>query len=140
MANIKHLVHINAPASKIYEAITTKEGLQKWWTDKVTGETDHGNTINFHFGPDYYKGMKITALDEDRQVKWQCMVGDPEWVGTTISFDIDVNKDGKSILRFAHDGWQEETDMYGQCTYHWGRYMESLKNVAEGGDGTPHKN
>jgi hypothetical protein len=106
----------------------------------VTGETERGSTIHFHFGRDYHKEMKITSLDENRHVKWECLVGDPEWVGTSVSFDIEVNTDGKSILRFAHNGWQDETDLYGLCTHHWGRYMESLKNVAEGGEGRPNRN
>jgi uncharacterized protein YndB with AHSA1/START domain len=139
MANIRHLVSIKAPAAKIYEAISTKEGLQKWWTDKVTGEAGVGQTLEFHFGPDYHQDMKVTKLDPNREVKWESTDGHPEWVGTTVDFAIE-DKGDKSTLRFAHDGWKNQTDLLAECTYHWGRFMTSLKNVAEGNAGEPTKN
>ena len=139
MADIRHFVNIKAPAKKIYEAVSTKNGLKSWWTDKVTGGEKEGETIQFHFGPDYHKDMAIKKIVPGKRVEWACTVGHPEWVGTKLSFDIE-DKGDKSILRFAHDGWREETDLYGQCSYDWAGFIRSLKNMAESGEGMPYKN
>ncbi|MED3691956.1 SRPBCC domain-containing protein [Peribacillus butanolivorans] len=32
MINMPHQIMINAPAEKVYEAITTTEGFKGWWT------------------------------------------------------------------------------------------------------------
>lgn len=36
MASIKHLFHINASKEKVFETITTIEGLSSWWTVQTT--------------------------------------------------------------------------------------------------------
>ena len=46
MAEIKHLLHINAPANKIYQAITEEEGLRNWWTNQTIASPVEGATIN----------------------------------------------------------------------------------------------
>lgn len=42
MATIYHKLSINAPARKVYQAISTADGIGTWW-DKQTGKhTDRG--------------------------------------------------------------------------------------------------
>ncbi len=35
MAEINHQVGIKAPPEKIYELLTTNDGLSKWWTNDI---------------------------------------------------------------------------------------------------------
>ena len=37
MADIIHRVGIKAPISKVYEAVSTVEGVAGWWTKQTTG-------------------------------------------------------------------------------------------------------
>jgi hypothetical protein len=56
MFNINHQVGIKASAEKIYEALTTNQGLATWWTNDTSGAGDVGATIAFRFnggGPDF---------------------------------------------------------------------------------------
>jgi uncharacterized protein YndB with AHSA1/START domain len=131
--SIKHLFHISAPREKVYEALTTIEGLRQWWTAETTGEANSGGTIQFRFGgqgPD----MKVASLKPNEQVSWECVASPHGWVGNMLTFSLDDN-DGKTRVRFAHEGWQQEDDFYAICSFTWGRYMESLRQYCQTGKG-----
>jgi hypothetical protein len=80
--------------------------------------------------------MKVTRLEPDRAVEWQCLDGDDEWIGTTFWFHLE-EKDGRTTLRFTHGRWRESTDFLASCNYQWGSYMRSLKRYCETGEGSP---
>ena len=88
MPNIRHTILIGAPAEKIYDAITTREGLSAWWTPDTKAKPERDSTARFAFGPSYFKEMKIVELKPSRMVKWICISGAGEWIGTTISFEL----------------------------------------------------
>ena len=58
MATIKHLFHINAPQEKVFEALTTVNGLSNWWTVATSGETKKGGILQFRFG-EFVNEMKV---------------------------------------------------------------------------------
>lgn len=138
MADIRHLLTINAPVSKVYKAITDQEGLANWWTKETKAEPTVGSIAEFRFGERYLNRMRITSLVPDKKVTWECIQGDREWVGTRFVFDLE-EREGKTLARFAHTDWDEATDFYALCNYHWGQYMVSLKNYCETGKGTPYQ-
>jgi uncharacterized protein YndB with AHSA1/START domain len=135
MADIRHRLVIKAPPEKVYQAITTQEGLINWWCKRTAAKPEVGFVNIFTFGnsPDE---MKITGLTPNKRVEWQCIKSVDEWMNTTISFDLE-EKDGRTILRFAHSGWRSATDFFDACNYDWGRFMTSLKSFCETGVGTP---
>jgi uncharacterized protein YndB with AHSA1/START domain len=132
---IKHLFHINAPREQVYESLTTVDGLAKWWTVETTGNAGEGGTIQFRFGgqgPD----MKVASLTPNEAVNWECIgLESPQsWVGNTVSFLLDDN-DGKTRVHFSHEGWQEVDDFYANCNFSWARYLESLRQYCQTGNG-----
>ncbi len=137
MASIRHLFHIDAPRAKVYDALTSLQGLRGWWTDQTTGNTGRDGVIAFRFGQ---AGMdfKVTGLDKDKKVEWKCVAGFDDWLPTSISFTLDENE-GKTRVRFAHDGWENTNDHYAGCNFSWGRYMESLRQYCQVGQGSPFK-
>ena len=42
MATIYHQLSINAPAAKVYEAISTADGIGTWWDKQTVTQTDRG--------------------------------------------------------------------------------------------------
>jgi uncharacterized protein YndB with AHSA1/START domain len=48
MPNIKHMLTIQAPAEKVYRAVTPREGVAGWWTDENT--TSLFANCNFRWG------------------------------------------------------------------------------------------
>ncbi|WP_282160775.1 SRPBCC family protein [Ulvibacterium marinum] len=132
--SIKHLFHIDAPRQNVFNAIATIEGLSNWWTVQTEGSSGLGKHIQFDFGD--YKGpkMKIIELVADEKIVWECVASDHGWLGHTFVFSLDENE-GKTRVRFSHNGWQEQNDFYSSCCFSWGRYMESLRQYCQTGKG-----
>jgi uncharacterized protein YndB with AHSA1/START domain len=131
--SIKHLFHISAKRSAVYKALTTIEGLSSWWTRETTGNAEKGGVIKFRFagqGPD----MKVIDTKTDESITWECVASPHGWVGNVITIKLDDNE-GKTRVRFSHDGWQQQDDFYAICSFSWGRYMESLRQLCQAGKG-----
>ncbi len=133
MADIKHQISIKASAKQIYALVATKTGIRKWLTKddgwKITGHENLGGTLLFYFGENHHE-MKISKLELDKEVKWECTVGHPEWVGTTVDFSIEAKED-KCILHFIQEGWTNKTKFFAQCNQVWGGNISDIKKVVE---------
>ena len=160
MPNIHHSLIIGASAEKVYNAITSQEELSAWWTPDTIAKAEVNSVARFPFGTDYFKEMKITELKPYELVKWNCIKGADEWIGTNISFrlltgdkgnllnshpeiqgQIEQQKnDNSTLLIFHHDDWKEYTPMYAECNYTWGQFLRSLKLLCETGKGRPWPN
>jgi len=133
MPDIKHTVTINALPENIFNLVATKVGIQKWLTRedgwKITGNENIGDTLVFYFGGNHHE-MKISKLIPNKEVQWDCTVGPPDWVATSVCFAIET-KGQKSILRFEHSGWAKQTDFFTLCDQVWKGCVTDIKNVAE---------
>lgn len=139
-ANTKSIYHrllIKAPAEKVYEALTTQEGLAGWWTPDTTAKPEIGSLSRFAFGPDYFKLMKVEELTPYSKVKWRCTKGFEDWIGTSLSFELEPHAKG-TILLFHHDGWAACTPEFASCSFDWALFFRSLKSLCETGNGFPY--
>lgn len=135
--SILHRLLIEAPVEKVYIALTTQHGLAGWWTPETLARPEVGSILRFTFGPDYFKEMKVEELKPYSKVKWLCIKGFEEWIGTTLTFELEPHKKG-SILFFHHDGWKDYTAEFATCSYDWALFFRSLKRLCETGEGTPY--
>lgn len=139
MALIYHLLKIKVyDPEEVYDALTTSQGLQSWWTTEAEARPTVESHAIFRFNETYQKTMRVVELLPDRRVLWECLEGHAEWLGTTIAFEIEPVAGGID-LRLYHAGWAAETDLFGHCNYHWGLYLGSLKSYLETGEGRPHQ-
>jgi uncharacterized protein YndB with AHSA1/START domain len=134
MPNIRHMLHIAATRERVYEAITSVSGLSNWWTVETTGDASLGGVIKFCFNGAACTQMKVKELKPNEEVVWDCVSGFDDWVGTTLTFKLDESG-GKTRLRFGHDNWRDENDFMAGCSFSWGRYMESIRQLCETGKG-----
>ncbi len=138
MANIRHHLIIKAPVKKVYDALTLEEGLMGWWTNNTSAKPEIGNINHFKFGSEYFNKMKVLELNYLKHITWECIDGDKEWIGTKLTFDLE-EKENDTYLKFSHLNWPEESDFFGFCNHHWGRFLDSLKSLCETGIGHPFK-
>jgi uncharacterized protein YndB with AHSA1/START domain len=135
MADIKINLTIKAAPGKVYNAITTQEGLSGWWAKQTIARPELDFVNVFTFGP-IKNEMKVTKLDANRKTEWIVINSVDEWIDTSISFDLE-EKEGNTIVRFAHANWRASTDLFARCTYDWSRFLASLKSLCETGAGSP---
>lgn len=81
--------------------------------------------------------MKVLELIPNRLVRWECVDGAKEWIGTEITFDLAPRETGTVVL-FAQRNWREEVEFMHYCSTKWGVYMLSLKALCETGEGRPY--
>lgn len=136
MKSIFHSLVIEASPDKVYEAITTQKGLSGWWTPQTTATPEVGSTATFAFD-DYVKEMKVEELVPSTKVKWLCVKAYPEWIGTTITFELKPHAKGTALL-FHHDGWKDYTAEFAGCSFDWALFLRSLKLLCETGKGLPY--
>lgn len=135
MADIRHNVVIKTAPGKVYDAVTTQEGIEGWWCKHTTAKAELDFVNVFVFGK-FRNEMRVTVLTPNRHVAWECIDSIEEWIGTTISFDLE-EKTGNTLLRFTHGGWRSITDTFAGCNFDWALFMKSLKSFCETGAGTP---
>ncbi len=138
MANIEHLQTVYAPASKVYEVLTTAEGLSEVWTNELIVNNQIGLIHEFRFGSNDINKMRIEELIANKKIVWRCIDSDPEWIGTVITFDME-EKNGKSFITLRHMNWKEVTPFYRSCNYNWAIFLYSLKPYCEKGEGLPYQ-
>jgi uncharacterized protein YndB with AHSA1/START domain len=157
MPNIHHQLIIGASAEIIYNAITSQEGLSAWWAPDAKAAPTLNSIARFPFCPEYFKEMKIMELKPFELVKCFCITGADEWVGTTLSFQLETGdketllnahpemkdqiqqqkNNNATLLIFHHDDWIAYTPMYAECNYTWAQFLRSLKLLCETGKGKP---
>jgi uncharacterized protein YndB with AHSA1/START domain len=139
-------VTIEVPSEKVHKVITSNVELKKWFSKDITVKDDK---IKMAFGPGYHVFQVME--NDDKKVVWKVIEtkGPDEkihnemkaWDDTIITFNLEEKKlerlKGKlvTILHFRHEGLPAEDAFYADCNYHWGYFLHSLKNVAEGKKG-----
>lgn len=135
--SICHRLRIDVPVETVFNAVTTQEGLSAWWTPDTKARPEVGSMLRFGFGPDYFKELRVEELHHYDKVKWLCLKAQEEWIGTTISFDMEPHPKG-TVLNFHHDNWKAYTHEFAGCSYAWALFLRSLKLLCETGKGLPY--
>ncbi|MHB0972482.1 MAG: SRPBCC family protein [Thermoanaerobaculia bacterium] len=141
MVDIIHRIGIKSPAERVYQALASLDGLSSWWTEEVEGEERVGGKIEFRFRSEAgdLKGnavMEVQKLDAPKEVRWRCVGGPAEWIGTDITFRLD-QKDAQTIVLFGHRNWREEVEFTSHCSTKWATFLLSLREYVEKGRGKP---
>ena len=139
MPDILHRVGIRAPAERVYRALTEPSGLAGWWTMTTKASPIVGAIDQFRFDARGFNDMKVTELVPCRRLRWQCVDGAPEWIGTEVTFDL-REEDGMTVVLFAQRNWREPVEFMHYCSTKWAAYMLSLKSLCETGQGSPYPN
>jgi uncharacterized protein YndB with AHSA1/START domain len=138
MVDILHRVGVETSTpEKVYDALTTVDGLARWWTEETDGKGGNvGDVLQFRFPPVGGFDMEVIELEPSKRVMWRVVDGPEEWMGTTIAFDLSQVGD-YTIVLFRHEGWQEPVEFMHHCSTKWGSFLMSLKSLVESGQGAP---
>ena len=146
MHSFKFDLLVAAPAAKVFEALTTQQGIQSWWTTSSEVGTAVGEHITIRFGGTF-KVVQIEALHPATEVRWRVvdahlvvpgLARTNEWLGTTIVLQLVPQSDTVTRLALEHIGLTPEVECYDICSQGWTQFLESLKAYLETGKGSPY--
>ena len=116
-----------------------------WWSEEIEGGTNKLNDVfKYHFEDVHLCQMKLIEVVPDKKVVWLVLDNyfkftkdKTEWNGTKIIFEI-TQKDGKTQVRFTHQGLVPEYECFDICKNAWTKYIQvSLYNLITTGKGEP---
>ena len=129
---ISHDVLIEAPATKIFEAITLPEHINNWWTKKCEGKAIKGSKYRFYFTPEYDWQADVQEVTSNESITYKMTNADEDWNPTSFKFKILQNDKGCTI-QFEHLNWQSENHHFRRTSYCWAMLLNGLKIYLEKG-------
>jgi uncharacterized protein YndB with AHSA1/START domain len=108
---------IKASPQRVFQALTTKEDLERWFLVKAEVDLRPGGAIRFEWGPGMFEVGKILVCEPPHRLSysWEAFEAGP----TTVTFELTGENDG-TRLRLTHTGIGEGED--------WDRYYTSVKS------------
>ncbi|BAP30683.1 activator of Hsp90 ATPase 1 family protein [Chryseobacterium sp. StRB126] len=146
MNNYTKTIEVKVAASKAYDALARQ--IQLWWTEMFEGASERtGDVFTIRFGADIYKTMRVEEAIPDTKMIWDVedslialpeLKNQTEWIGTTIVWEIEQNRENTRI-KVTHLGLSPDIECYDICSNGWEQFLGSLKFFLETGKGTPYK-
>jgi hypothetical protein len=129
MADLEHLIRIEARPEEIFPLVSTGDGFKAWWAEDVVHESNGLVRLSFFDGSTVY-ALRPLGHAAPKAAAWRCETG-KEWAGTRLTFAL-RGADSATLLQFAHADWQAPTEYFRMCNTTWGELMYRLKATAEG--------
>jgi uncharacterized protein YndB with AHSA1/START domain len=138
MADILQDLPVRAPAQQVFDAISTPQGLDAWWTKTAAGKPEPGEEFDLGFGPEYQWRAAVTRCVPGSEFELQLTTADEDWLGTRVGFSL-TPADGKTLLKFRHTGWPEANEHYRISCHCWAMYLRILRRFLEHGERVPYE-
>ncbi len=135
--DINFKLPIKCSVQHLFEAITTPQGLDHWWTKNSQGRPELGSLFELDFGFVQWQAQ-VTQLVPPREFELTMTRCDPNWLHTTVSFEIEQENEDVS-LKFSHCGWPRANHHYLTSNYCWAMYLRILKRYMEHGEQVPYE-
>ena len=134
MIPIKLLMHINSSKEKVFKALTEPNELSKWYTTIVKGKFELDEIITFEFVNFAEFKMKVIVLNENKSIHLQIVESKFDNIGHIMKYELDEN-DQKTRVRYTYEGFSEMDDSYSNMNYSSAKYLESLRQYCQTGNG-----
>lgn len=137
MPDIFHDFPINASPARVFEAVSSAQGLDQWWTERASGEPSLGATYELGFGPRYDWSATVTRCVPDAEFELTMVRADAEWTNSRVTFLL-VGGPETTQVAFSHTGWPRSSEHYRISCFCWAMYLRLLKRHLEFGETVPY--
>ena len=124
---------IEATPERVFQALTKKEDLERWFVQKAEVDLRVGGSIRFDWGQGAVETGRIVALEPPRRISyiWEAIEPSP----TTITFDLTPENNG-TLLRLSHTGigdGENWDNYYTSISSGWSTHCKNLITWLETG-------
>jgi uncharacterized protein YndB with AHSA1/START domain len=138
METIYQAFPIAADCEKVFAAISTPEGIDRWWTAQCAGEPKLGATYRLWFGPEYDWRAVASKLVAPRAFELTMTVADGDWTGSRVGFELAPREPG-TWVHFYHAGWPSANEHFRISNHCWAMYLRVLRRNIEHGETVPYE-
>ena len=137
MLNTRHFIGAKTTKQAMFQAISTTEGLEKWWATSAKGKPHVGETVELHFAGITTLKFKYKEMIPQEKLVLTCIEGFKAWQGTVLTHEIE-EKDNQVFLTHIHSNIDpHDLEAFTYFSTKWTIYLLSLKSFLEKGKGTP---
>ncbi len=129
-------IRIVAPARRIFQALSTAEGLGKWWSYYTTGPGwEDGEVLLKWPRSGHQARVRLSEVKVPTLVEWSVVEHQPfkEWNGTALRFSLEDLGSGETKVVLQHLGLGPECECYEACYSAWGYLVGQIKKLVEQG-------
>jgi uncharacterized protein YndB with AHSA1/START domain len=124
---------INATPQRVFQALTEKEDLERWFVQKAEVDLRPGGAIRLEWAPDAVEIGTVLELDPPHRLSysWKALEPSP----TTITFELTA-ENGGTRLRLIHTGIGQGEDWdsyYNSVSSGWNVHLNNLTTWLETG-------
>src|SRR5262245_954913 len=137
MQTIQHDLRINAPVTRVYEAIATADGISTWWDPQTPKQTERGLVLEHNPGPEHgIVRLRVVDRVPNTRIEWECVSTHPAsspasaWTGTHFIFELS-ERGGATNLRFRQTDYDERSAFFTPNADAWEKLLATLKHVVE---------
>jgi uncharacterized protein YndB with AHSA1/START domain len=132
---------VDKTPKEVFAAVSNPRG---WWGAGIEGGTEMLNDeFTYRHKEFHYTRHKLIEVVPNRKMVWlttesllSFIEDKEEWTGSKLVFEITDNN-GRTELRFTHEGLQPDNECYDACSKGWSYYIGSLKDLITKGEGKP---
>ena len=128
---------IAAPVARVFDAVSTPEGLDQWWTLTCRGTPKEGTEYALDFGPGYQWSARIVACVPDDVFEMEFTTAMPDWLGSRVGFHLSPHRTG-TWVQFHHTGWTDASEHFRISAHCWAMYLRLLRRHLEYGEFVPY--
>ncbi len=139
VADILQDFPIHATADRVFQAMSSPAGLDRWWTNRASGAPVEGADYDLSFGPEHQWLAKVTRCVPGAEFELEFVRADADWTGTRVGFDLET-RGTTTWVRFRHVGWPSPNEHYRISCHCWAMYLRILRRYLEHGDSVPYEN
>jgi len=135
--SIEKEVEIDASPAEVWQAISTSEGLTRWFPLEATVEPGPNGSVTLSWGPGVSGTARVGKWEDGKRISWVESYG--EDVEITVDFLIE-GKDGHTVFRVVQSGFsdgEEWASYLDTVDSGWRYFLFNLKHYLERHAGRP---
>lgn len=138
-------VTILATPAAIWNALSTAEGLARWFPPVATGGGAPNCDLLLSWGDGIDWRTRTTAWEENRHLQWtdppkKDSVNPPNSIQMSVDWHIDTITNGRCVVRLVHSGLSADAggdDQYDANKEGWTYFLFNLRHCLERHPNTP---